>query len=208
MLISAHSLAHHIIDTYGRYATLEIFWILYGGVEFPFILENTLQGLGFRWRISIRLCTYSMYDVKNITGGLTLSDYPDIAMFNTEWWKTKNNLWIASMESPAWFTQKGKETPVSGRIAVLLDDNIFSGDTLLWFEKLLRKTWDYDHVISQVSTIMLDVREKNRIQQDSRLLHKQMMHVGSVLPVRASNTGKYIHPLTDMIGKRVERVGI
>jgi hypothetical protein len=59
-----------------------------------------------------------------------------------------------------------------------------------------------------VSTIMLDARDKNRIQQDSRFLHNQMAHAGSVLPVCTTNTGKYINPLIAMIGKRVQRVGI
>lgn len=55
---------------------------------------------------------------------------------------------------------------------------------------------------------MLDARDKNRIQQDSRFLHNQMAHAGSVLPVCTTNTGKYINPLIAMIGKRVQRVGI
>ncbi len=208
MLISASSLAHQIMNAHGRYADLEIFWILYGGVEFPFILENTLRSMGFRWQSSIRLSTYSMYDVKNITGGLTLSDYPDVTMFDAEWWPPKKGITVGSAWTWAWYAPGTKEAPSAGKIAVILDDNIFSGDTLLGFEKLLQKTWNYDHIISQVSTIMLDVRNKNRIQQDSRFLHNQIVHTGSVLPVWTTNTGKYINPLTAMIGKRVQRVSM
>lgn len=206
MLFSSLLMTRQLIIEGKQNEPMELIWLLYGWIEFPFIFRHVLTNMKSRFwaQVDIRLKAYSMYDLKNITNSFQFEDYPwSLSEFQKIKWITRSKV-LSILEGN--FRKETFDTSLAikqEKIHILCDDNIHSGETLFSFSELLKK----EELMSMVASMSLRREglgysgKPGSADDFHSFLLEKAQYLASRLPVRKSKFG-----YNNAINSRVEKV--